>query len=306
MEKLRSKLIIAVLILVISTLAMTGWVYGNINQNNVEIVNVDGEYLIYIRGNLENEFYFAFSNNPNSYTEQLRIAGTDGTNGNRVAYIDEAMLATGMFGGPLYLFVEMDGTYILQGVRIDLSRAIPSEKLEFASHITRNIPVTRGSLTLPIETIGQRRIAVTIGALSIQNEGQYEYQILKVAGNAERARLVSLANIISRFSTNDADIFARIEVYREFLELYEQILNGMSAEWSAVGHDGILQPLDSEHGEQYLVWIRAEDNSVADVQFMTATREYEEEILTERMTVRITSNRRRLYTTNNIRNVNPD
>ena len=283
MIKQKAKLIFTLIVFVVLMVVMTIFAYANTNEN-VEIVRTGTDYLIYIREHHNTDFTFTFSNDESDSTQMLnRAAGLD-AQGNRVAYINDVVRVGAVdFNAPVFLFVNN----VSQG-EININTAIEGANLEIASNKTRNIPVTIGSLQR-IEMIDGVEVRVTVGKLEIVDRiGNYEYQLIRVVDHANYARLTSLANHISRFDVESVNIFTRIQVYREFLELYNTIqAEIVGREWSEAAGNDILQPESSETGDRYIVWIRNRITGEIDVQFMTATREYNEETIIERITTQL-------------------
>jgi len=289
MRKLKTKLAFTIMFFVMLMLVITGVTYAASTNENVQIVltPVGSRDLIYIRGHLDSDFRFAFSNNPNNATDAMpfRMAGLDADE-NSVAYIDNAMRGVVNFNDPVYLFIRV-GTDNATQIPISLTpgNSVASvTDLETASRITRRIPVVPniGEIDLIRETIGEKDLIVTVGMLEIVDRvGQYEYQIVRIdRSNADHVRLMTLADRIERFDVDTAsDVFTRMQTYSEFIGLYNAIATAEISPqgWNEALGNNILQSEESQEGDRYIVFIRASAEDVLpDAQFLTATR-YEDE-----------------------------
>ena len=284
MKNLKLKLIaIAVLIALIT---ITG-ISVNASNEGLSIVNITNDtsvkYIVYIIGHEKTDFEFAFSNDINAEKTSLiyDFYGTDGEEENKIIYINESMLNI-LFVNPTYVWARKVGTeeYLVEGIEIDLSNVAIDTDLQFAKDIAFRIEMSSGTKTT--ETYeGEKKITVTVGKLILENkDNNYEYKMSKVPTAGDNKDLIVLAEEISSNQFKSKPITERIDTYMAFKDMYDNLMPG-NIDWEPVENHEILQPEDSQSGDQYVVWVRDIDNQIIDVQFMTSIREYREEKIKE-------------------------
>ena len=266
----------------VSAMFITGLSVYATNDNLNIVKQANGDYMIYINGNETANFEFAFSNNPGADAAALTYYtnGTDGT-GDNIAYVSSAIQAAVNFASPTYMWAKTSSGYIVNGVQIDLSQAIPEADLQAAANVTKKIPVNAVPTTTTVSNANGVTITLTVGKLVLTDtSAQYEYQIIPMPNTAEYNNLFSLATTISKFpSSANVTTLQKIQTYSTFNGLYNSLQPGASnANWLPVVNNEILQPADAQNGEQYIVWIKQTKgtNVTIDAQFMTSERQYDE------------------------------
>lgn len=280
MQNLKMKMIFLVgIVVLISLLGVS--VYAS-NENIQIIKESDSEYLIYVKDNLNNVFDFAFSNDKNADKDLLTYlsAAQDLTEeANYIAYINQYTIEDD------YIWIKKaDNTYPVEGVELDLAKAIPVAELTSIQDITKKIAVDTAGVQKEEKIIDGSNVVITTGKIIITEDGNYKYQISKVLDNSREAKLMDLAERISKFG-NSTDMYTKLTIYNEFNNLYKEMSSELvDINWKNVENKEILQPEDTVDGDKYIVWLKNENN-VLDAQFMTST--YAKEIKPVEITTKL-------------------
>lgn len=289
MKSLKVKLMVSIAIIIITLLAISVSVYAT--NEKVEIIKKsDDEFLIYIEGKDKSDFKFAFSDDVNEIESNLSfiIAGEDSidANANKIAYIKDTMLQLSIFDDlKTYMWIEEAGVCTVKAVEINLSKALNIKDLEKATTTTKRINVNTTGKKTTNKVVDGKQITTTVGQIAILDNGEFEYQLVKVGNSVKLTGLMDLANKVSKLTGNES-MTTKISLYREFITLYNDVEpNTTSGKWKPVKDNLISQAKDAEDGEQYIVWIKT--GNIIDAQFMTSTKEYSEETITEYITTKL-------------------
>ena len=293
MKKTISKLIVLIIAFLLSIVIMQISVYAT--NENIEILEKsNGDYLIYIKDNLNNDFEFAFSNVANADKNSLSYmdSETDGTgeNASKVAYVNSVTKA--LFNQPTYMWARIGTNYILEGVQVDLSKAMHEYDLQYAASLTKEIDVDTTKTNTVKETIDGKEITTTVGKVVLTNineNANYSYILVKLPNSQEYNKLMDLATRVSKFNST-TNMYQRINVYKEFLNTFNNLIPSDTDNWIDVQENEILQPEDAEDGEQYILWIRESQNNQTtklDIQFLTSHKKYSEEKIMETITTKL-------------------
>ena len=275
------KLKIIFLVGIFSLILLLGLPVNAANENVQLVKQTETDYLIYINGNLDSSFEFAFSDDNTADKDTLTYlsAATDSAEGgNYIAYINSYTTEN------KYMWAkDAEGTYFVEGVELDLSKAIPADELTAIQNVTKKIAVDTEQVQVEEKTIDGNKVTVTTGKVVFKNEGNYEYQIVKLPSVAEYNELMDLAERISKINST-TDMYTKLGLYTKFNNLYNELSSALIEEkWIDVQNQEILQPEDTENGDKYVLWIR-EGNTI-DAQFLTS--KYVEEKVTEEITVKL-------------------
>ena len=293
MKKTISKLIVLIIAFLLSIVIMQISVYAT--NENIEILEkANGDYLIYIKDNLNNDFEFAFSNVANADKNSLSYmdSETDGTgeNASKVAYVNS--VTKKLFNQPTYMWVRIGTNYILEGVQVDLSKAMHEYDLQYAASLTKEIEVDTTKTNTVKETIDGKEITTTVGKVVLTNineNANYSYILVKLPNSQEYNKLMDLATRVSKFNST-TNMYTRINIYNEFLNTFNNLIPSDTDNWINVQENEILQPEDAEDGEQYILWIRESQNNQTtklDIQFLTSHKQYSEEKIIETITTKL-------------------
>ena len=293
MKKTISKLIVLIIAFLLSIVIMKISVYAT--NENIEILEKsNGDYLIYIKDNLNNDFEFAFSNVANADKNSLSYmdSETDGTgeNASKVAYVNS--VTKELFNQPTYMWARIGTNYILEGVQVDLSKAMHEYDLQYAASLTKEIEVDTTKTNTVKETIDGKEITTTVGKVVLTNineNANYSYILVKLPNSQEYNKLMDLATRVSKFNST-TNMYTRINIYNEFLNTFNNLIPSDTDNWINVQENEILQPEDAEDGEQYILWIRESQNNQTtklDIQFLTSHKQYSEEKIIETITTKL-------------------
>ncbi|MGN1298967.1 MAG: hypothetical protein ACI4UE_03185 [Candidatus Scatovivens sp.] len=291
MANLKNKLIVLIIVFILGIVALQVSAYAT--NENIEIIKKSNEdYLIYIKDNLNKDFEFAFSNDKEGKDLNFdKKAGLDSdpksANANKIAYVNS--LTIGLFNKPTYMWAKDENGYIIEGVEIDLNKAISATSLEEMSNITKTIPVNLEQTNTTEEEVDGKKIITTVGKVVLENtDGKYQYVLVKLPNSEEYDELLSLLTRISKFN-DETDMYTKISVFNKFNSLYESLKPTSESDWTDVVNNEILQPSDSKNGEQYVLWLKEENksNTKIDIQLLTCNREESEEKIVEKITTKL-------------------
>jgi len=143
MVNLKKKLIFLLAVFILGIIALQVSVYAS--NENIEILKKSNQdYLIYIKDNENTDFKFAFSNDKEGKDLNFdKKAGLDSaptnSNANKIAYVNN--LTINLFNNPTYMWAKTDSGYIVEGIEIDLDRAISATALKEISKVTKRISI---------------------------------------------------------------------------------------------------------------------------------------------------------------------
>ena len=283
MKRLLSKnAVLAVLIIAIMLLLQ--FPVLAVEENTTIIQTSENEYLIYEDEFINESFKFAYSKDKNIEETELNfINSLQDNNENYVAYVDNEIFNSYFLdSNTVYMWIETSQNTISDAIEIDLSKAITQEELDFVANTTKRISVTLGTQDPNVETIDGVEHSTTVDHIQINPEEgyTYEYVIVRQNENSEIANFISMSKDIAQITEN-LNSYENIKKLDEFYTLYNSLI---PTQWQEVTNNTIYQPEDSTEGEEYVIWLKgtdAEGNEIIDVQFMTCTREVDQEYVPE-------------------------
>lgn len=289
MKKLRTKLIIALLLVTVIFSMVQLSIYAT-NENMEIVKKSDTEYLIYIKEVMDTDFSFAFSNDKDTEPEKLTYikSAKDSAenNANSIAYIDDTTIA--LFSNDTYMWVKNSNKYILEGIKIDLSDSITNSELSSVDSISKTIKVDLTQLSQNEEVINDVVYKTTVGKVVLLKDGDYKYQLVKATTSQDYSNFMKLAEKISKLNDN-SEYYTKLETYANFYDVYQKLKNELSNEaWLAVENNEILQPEEANDGEEYILWLcKTDQNNLTDVQFLTCKKEMSQEKVIEKITTKL-------------------
>ena len=275
------KLKIIFLVGIFSLILLLGLPVNAANENIQLLQQSDTDYLIYINKHLGETFEFAFSDDKTVDKDTLTYlsAATDSAEGgNYIAYINSYTTEK------QYMWAKnAEGTYFVEGVELDLNKAIPANELSAIQNVTKKIEVDTTQNQVDEKTVNGNKVTVTTGKAVLKNEGNYKYQIVKLPNTDEYNKLMDLAERISKINSN-TDMYTKLELYTAFNNLYKKLSSELAnTDWMNVENQEILQPEDTKNGDKYVLWIK--NGETVDAQFLTS--KYEEKKVTEAITTKL-------------------
>lgn len=260
------------------------------NATNEELVIVEeasNQYIIYIKQYLNKEFEFAFSNDNEANPEQLTFynsaldAPEEGAN--NIAYVDDEKLE--MFDKTTYMWIKVDGKLKVTAREINIEDNITKKQLESVGKTSTIIPVNLEQ----IQTVNQvneegTKITETVGVVKLNEEFEGQYQLIKRETSKNTDNLFALAELIEKNEFTDS--YTKIKASKEFIELYNKLYDSLDSEsWKAIEESIIQQPVDTQTGDQYILWVKGDNTQ--DIHFLTSYREYDEEFVQEEVKTKL-------------------
>lgn len=270
MKKSKVKILLMVVIIGLFTVGMPILAYGA-NENLAIVEQADNSYIIYVKGYLNKEFQFAFSNDKNADVATLTFidSAKDTANGeNNIAYATSTIAEK-------YMFVKTaDKTEVFE---ININDNISKENLESINTVSKKIPVTLEQELIVNEVNSEgTKITETVGVAKLVNSLKNgEYQLSPRTSTTDNNTLFALAELLEKNEFTDK--YTKIKASKEFFDLKEKLENELESneDWNKIENNSIAQPSEAQTGDQYILWIKGEKTS--DVHFLTSLRVYEEE-----------------------------
>lgn len=272
MKTSKLKILLMIVIIGILTVGMPIIAYGT-NENAVVVKQSESEYIIYLKGYLDKEFKFAFSDNKEASEETLTYTNSakDTADGeNNIAYCNTELAAK------KYMFVKTDAkTEIFE---IDVNDNITKAELENLNTISKNIPIKleQEQIVNEVNENGTK-VTETVGVAKLaDNRTDGKYQLIARKKNTDTENFFALAELLEKKQFTDK--YTEIKASKEFVDLKEKLQGNLSSEeWKNIENNTIKQPNDAQTGDQYILWLKAENDN--DVHFLTSYRNYDEEIV---------------------------
>ena len=272
MKTSKLKILLMIVIIGILTVGMPIIAYGT-NEDAVIVKQSESEYIIYLKGYLDKEFKFAFSDNKEANEESLTYTNSakDTADGeNNIAYSNTELAAK------KYMFVKADAkTEIFE---IDVNDNITKAELENLNTVSKNIPIKleQEQIVNEVNENGTK-ITETVGVAKLaDNRTDGKYQLIARKTNTDTENFFALAELLEK--KQFADKYTEIKASKEFVDLKEKLQGNLSSEeWKNIENNTIKQPNDAQTGDQYILWLTAENDN--DVHFLTSYRNYDEEIV---------------------------
>lgn len=291
MKKQKIKLILVALMFIIGIILSTS-VFGA-NEEIQILQKAENQYMIYIADNMYASFEFAYSNDKEINKEHLnyKTAAKDAETEekNYVAYVDEKIY-TEFFSKPTYLWARtIEGEYFVEGIEIDLEKATKQSEVDLVNNITKIIKVNTQNTVTTGEMQGEVKVTKVAGKVDILEEGNTYYQLIELPNNEQYNELMKTAEQISNNKVEN-NMYAKLEVTRKFVDLYKELVPEITDKnWIKVENNEILQSEDSKQGEQYILWLKTENNKETkiDAQFLTCFEDYKPEVISEKIVTKL-------------------
>ena len=271
MKKSKLKILLIVAIIGIFTIGMTMFAYGA-NENTVVVKQEDNNCIIYVKGYLDKEFQFAFSNEKDADVTTLTFKNSakDTADGqNNIAYADVSIAQK-------YIFIKTDSK--IENFEIDLNDNITKLNLEKINTISKKIPVELKQEQI-VNEVNEKgtKITETVGVAKIvKSLGDGKYSLVPRKTTTDTDNLFALAELLEKNKFTDK--YTEIKASKEFLDLKTKIEAELKLEdWKAIENDTIKQPEEAVTGDQYILWVKGDNKS--DIHFLTSLRKYDEEVI---------------------------
>lgn len=271
MKNSKLKILLIVVIIGIFTIGMPIFAYAT-NEATVIVKQEDNSCIIYVKGYLDKEFQFAFSDNKNAdiTTLSFQNSAKDTADGqNNIAY------ASGSTAGK-YLFIKIDTK--TECFEIDLDDNIIKTDLEKINTISKKIPVElkQEQIVNEVNENGTR-ITETVGVAKIVDSlSDGKYSLVPRKATTDTDNLFALAELLEKNKFTDK--YTEIKASKEFFDLKTKLESELKLEdWKTIENDTIKQPEEAETGDQYILWVKGDNKS--DIHFLTSLKKYDEEVI---------------------------
>ena len=271
MKSSKFKILLMIVIVGIFTVGMPIFTYAA-NENTVVIEQEDNSHIIYVKGYLDKEFQFAFSDSKDvepAETEFVSSAKDTANGENNIAYTTAT--TTGK-----YLWVKTDAK--IENFEIDLTDNILKSELENLNNVSKEIPVElkQEQVVNEVNESGTK-ITETVGVAKIvKSLSNGQYQLVPRTTTTDTENLFALAELLEKNKFTDK--YTEIKANKEFLDLKTKLEAELKREdWKKIENDTIKQPKEAQDGEQYILWLKGDNEN--DVHFLTSFRKEDEEFI---------------------------
>lgn len=281
MKNLKNKFILMI-VFIVAMLMLVPLSVNAANESLVIVKESTNKYIIYLKDYQNSKFEFAFSNNKNETESNLSYINSalDSTEvgANNIAYVDESTIS--LFENETYMWVKQDGQLKISATQVNIEDNILKEDLSKVGETSKIIPVKPEQKVVEDETTTEGlRKTTTVGIVKINSkEEKIQYQLIVRPEEGANNDLFALAELIEK---NDfTDSYTKIKASKEFIELYNQQKSKLKNEdWETVKDLTVLQPEEAKNGEQYILWLKAENTE--DAHFLTSYRAEDEKWVQE-------------------------
>ncbi len=292
MKKFTAKLVgIVVMILFISLMPITVFA----SNEDISIINAMNNetnqgYIIYIKGISTQNFKYAFTNNENADPNGMDLSFINsisdlGENGNQVAFLDAETYNNLTKdenleeNKPIYMWAKDENeNLILEGIQLDLSKALTSKEIENVENLTSNIEVKIADTqdTEILEKLKEEEVegvkeTTYVGYVQILDDenAEYWYEMVKLPSTDSYNNLEELALKVQN-EYDSMEMYEKIKFVEEFNEKLANVAD--QAKWNKVENMMIKQPEESKENDRYIVLLKkvANGETTLDIQFLTA------------------------------------
>ena len=274
---------------------------ANENVSIVSTLNNESkqEYIIYIKETLKTNFKYAFTTNANPGEMDLSyINSISDLSENQVAFLDaETYEKLSQESSTIYIWAkDQEENLILNGVQLDLSKAVTEDEIKNVESLTSKISVKitekeEDTTTIKNETVDGVEETTKVGYVQIidDKEATYYYEIAKVSGKESYNELKTLAEKVQN-EYDEMDMYEKIQFITKFNKTFLETTG--EADWTEVKDMMVTQPETSVAGDEYIVLLKKVDEQGAetlDVQFLTAFDAYRPNIVKEQVVTQETT-----------------
>ena len=289
-------IILFIAVIPIAVLAVT-----NENVSIISTINNESkqEYIIYIKGTLDQNFKYAFTTNANPGKMDLTyINSISDLEKNQVAFLDaETYEKISIENKPIFMWAKDEKeNLILKGIQLDFAKSLTEENIDNVETLTKRIEVEIADSEEDTTTIRNENIEgvdeiANVGHVKIlDNEkgAAYYYEMTKLSGEGKHYQLMTLVEKIKE-EYDEMDMYEKVQIGEQFNKLYSEVTS--DAKWQKVDDMTVKQPEESEQGDKYIVLLKKVDKkgTTMDIQFLTSFDSYKpnvvkEEIITQETT----------------------
>ena len=289
MKNLNFKAVCIVLIIILAMAIMPISVKAAENADGIVLEKASGEKIIYIKGMEATEFQYAFSDEIDT-SKAAYITASKDTNGEYVGYLEAEETYK-------YMFISDDAnTEKTKTLQLDELKKITDENSKYIESFTKRIKIKSDESESNVTKEEKTVITNIRGKIVITDEGDYQYQLIKVEEKNNTA--LELYNQMLALANTDK-MYDKLLVESTILNDYYKLIE--DAQWEDAKNKEILQQQDSQNGEKFLVLIQeVKDGKTIrnDIQFMICGREDAADVeLRETQTTKMVERRTQLPVT---------
>ncbi|MBQ2836141.1 MAG: hypothetical protein IJE68_04840 [Clostridia bacterium] len=301
MNRISFKLLSVLAIFLFIAIAPIAIFAANEDVSIVSTINDEAkqEYIIYIKEASKTNFKYAFTTNANPTEMDLSYINSISDLGeNQVAFLDadtyEKLLQE---SSTIYMWAKNEEeNLILNGIQLDLSKAITEDEIKNVESLTSKISVKiaeneEDTTTIKNETVDGVEETTKVGYVQIldEKEATYYYEIAKLPGEELHNQLKILAEKVQN-EYDKMDMYEKVQFIAQFNETFSKVTD--TAEWLEVKDMMITQPETSTAGDEYIILLKKvyeQGAETLDVQFLTAFDAYRPNVVTEQIVTQETT-----------------
>ena len=211
MKSSKLKILLMIVIVGIFTVGMPIFTYAA-NENTVVVKQEDNSHIIYVKGYLDKEFQFAFSDNKDvaPADAEFENSAKDTVDGeNNIAYATNAVTEK-------YIWVKADAK--TECFEIDLNDNIAKTELEKLNTVSKEIPVElKQKLIVNKVNENGTKITETVGvAKLVKSLRDGEYQLTPRKSTTDTDNLFALAELLEKNKFTDK--YTEIKANKEYFD----------------------------------------------------------------------------------------
>ena len=265
------------LILLVSFIQMPIFAY---TEDSICLYSNNGEYIIYVKDVLNEEFEFAFSDKKDESEDNLEFISSEldsSKDAINVAYVNNQLLYKYFLeDSKSYMFVRNSkGEMVVSGDEINLDDVVSNSILDYVSNTTND------SETLVDTTEAIKDTELSLNTVRVadyleivpKDGASYEYYLVNINDSSDAKALFDMAE---EMNSSEKDMYnSLVDAY----DFYRQLswIEGNIEEWTPAEDNKIYQPIESETGDKYLVIIKEDtgEDMTFDAKFMIS-KEHDE------------------------------
>ena len=283
-RKIGILLAIAILLIVIPTVVKAA-------TEKAAIVNIEGDYAVYVKGKEQANFKFAFTNEEELTAEEAQEKLTfinywEDTNGIHTACLEKDSNID--INKAVTLWIEEGSeTYAIE---IDVSKAVKKEQIveieKLGNHI--RIDSDKAEVTSTVKkgitkTVSRGQVYITD-----DQKSEYQYQLVKLDGT-ESEEVKKLMGALEKVQMQEATItmYEKVQLVAEVQEAYRTVLE--KASWKKAEELIITEPKETKDGDKYLLVLQKKtgEEITNDIQILDCTYTQRNEVEKEKQPVNV-------------------
>ena len=240
------------LILLVSFIQMPIFAY---TEDSICLYSNNGEYIIYVKDVLNEEFEFAFSDKKDESEDNLEFISSEldsSKDAINVAYVNNQLLYKYFLeDSKSYMFVRNSkGEMVVSGDEINLDDTISNWIVDYVSSTTKRIETKVDSETLVDTTEAIKDTELSLNTVRVadyleivpKDGASYEYYLVNINDSSDAKALFDMAE---EMNSSEKDMYnSLVDAY----DFYRQLswIEGNIEDWTPAEDNKIYQPIESE------------------------------------------------------------